>query len=429
MQLLNTWIAGVLVPLALLLCGGFFALLLSKTVFGSPRKLWRALRGNEGGIRALAVALAGTLGVGNIAGVATAMVLGGPGAIFWMWISALLAMLLKYAEIVLALRTRRYDEEGRAHGGAMYYIEAAQRGRMGRVAASGFALLCLICAATLGGVIQTGAAAQALEGSLGIPRLAVGAAMGGLAVLLLARGGGRIERACIALVPLVCLLFSVASVAVLILRREAIPAAFATIFGSAFSLHSGGAGVLGFLTSKALRYGVARGLISNEAGCGTAPIAHAAAKTQSPAAQGVWGIVEVFVDTIVLCTMTALVILVSGVPLAGEGIDLALSAYGAVLGGIAPPVLAVSILLFAFATLLCWSHYGVEALYYLSGGKGGTRAILPVTLLSALVGALASAAFLWELTDLTVSLMTLVNVTVLFCERRRVQEETRHYFG
>lgn len=423
-------LSGVLVPL-LLGCGGvYFLCTVGVKMLRRPRQLFRAFavgRG-RGAARALAVALAGTLGVGNIAGVATAMVLGGAGAIFWMWVSALLAMLLKYAEILLAVRNRRV-ENGIYHGGAMYYIKECFGGRAGRGLAIVFAVLCLVCAFTLGGVIQTSAAAGAAMTAFRVPPLAVGLAMGiGIALILLGRGDERVERACVALVPFICVFFTVAALAVLILRREALPSAFAAIFKGAFSWRSGAAGGTGFLTAKAIRYGVARGLISNEAGCGTAPIAHAAADTDSPAAQGVWGILEVFVDTVLLCTLTALVILVSGVPLTGEdGVTLALQAFGAVLGRFAAPTLAVSILLFAFATLLCWSHYGAECLYYLTG-RHGERWMIPIVFPAAVIGAVIAPGVLWELTDLVVAIMTVVNVTALLLSRRTVIRETRAYF-
>ena len=228
------------------------------------------------------------------------------------------------------------------------------------------------------------------------------------------------------LVPAVCLLFSVAAVAVLVLRRQALPSAFAAILQGAFQPFAAGAGVVGFLTSKALRYGVARGLVSNEAGCGTAPIAHIAAENRSPAAQGVWGILEVFVDTILLCTMTALVILVSGVPLSGEGgVMLAVEAFSAVLGRAAAPVLALSVLLFAFATLLCWSHYGGECLIYLTGKPRAARWMSLPVLLSSIIGAVAAPAILWELTDLILALMAILNITALLICRRAVGEETK----
>ena len=420
------WLSGGVMPLWMMGAGAFFACTVGSRLLLHPKRCREALgNGGKSSLRALSVALAGTLGVGNIAGVATAIVLGGAGAVFWMWMSALLAMMLKYAEIVLAVRHRCADSNGRSHGGAMYYIKVAFGRKLGGGVAALFALLCLCCSIMLGGVIQSAAAAEAMEAVFDLPPLLVGGAMGVVAALILMKGSARVEGACTALVPFVCLLFTVASVAVLWLRREMLPAAFGEILKGAFDFGSCGAGVLGFFTSKAVRYGVARGVVSNEAGCGTAPIAHAAAEGKSPAAQGLWGVLEVFVDTVLLCTLTALVIMVSGVPMAGEGgTALAIAAYSAVLGPIAAPILALSVLFFAFATVLCWSHYGVECLFYLTNNPKTANRMLPAVLLSCVAGAVVAPGILWELTDVILALMAVLNITALLILRRSVAEET-----
>lgn len=424
-------LSGVLLPLVLLGGGIWFAASLGHVILFHPRRVRLAFRGEggRGAMRALAMALAGTLGVGNIAGVATAIVLGGAGAVFWMWVSALLAMLLKYAEIVLAMRHRYVDGAGVLHGGAMYYIKEAVKGRAGRVLAALFALLCLLCAVTLGGVIQSAAAAEAAGAAFGVPTPLTGALMGVAAAVVIKKGSDRTERVCTALVPLMCVIFTVAAVAVLILRREMIPSALAAIFREAFSFQSGGAGITGFLTARCVRYGVTRGLISNEAGCGTAPIAHAHSK-KAPAAQGVFGILEVFVDTVLLCTLTALAILVSGEAPTGEGgVTLAMHAFSDVLGGGAIPVMALSVLFFAFATVLCWSHYGGECLYYLTGNIRAAKWMLPLVLGACVVGGVAAPALLWDLTDLVVTLMAILNVAALLLSRHTVKAETKAYFA
>ena len=361
--------------------------------------------------------------MGNIAGVASAIALGGAGAIFWMWVSALLAMFLKYAEVVLALRHRRYDRTGRAHGGAPYYVQRAFGGRVGRVLGGIFALLCLFCMFTLGGVVQSAAASEALFEAFSVPPWVTGALFGTGACLVVWRGSRAVERACTLLVPAVCVLFAVGSLAAIAMRAAAIPVAMASIFQGALSSESAVGGVVGFFTSRAVRYGVARGIVSNEAGCGTAPIAHAAAKVTRPAEQGVWGIVEVFVDTILLCTLTALVILTSGVPVqSGGGMAFALAAYEAVLGRLAAPLLAVSVAIFAFATVLCWAHYGKESIYALTGRE--KCGFLPIFVaLSCLVGALVAPALVWDVTDLVLALMTLLNLAALLRLRREVREE------
>ncbi|MBQ3483626.1 MAG: amino acid carrier protein [Clostridia bacterium] len=433
MESVNQMLSGVVVPLLLAAAGLYFLCAVGWQIAGHPRRALYGMLGAGTGqgtspLRALSVALAGTLGVGNIAGVASAIALGGAGAVFWMWISALLAMLLKYAEIVLAVRYRIFDAVGTPHGGAMYYIRAIFHGRLGYALAAAFAVLCLALALTLGGVVQTHAAAEVLEGVFCVPRLAVGAVFAVLAAWTLWRGAARVEATCARLVPLVCLLFSVASLAVLVARRAALPAAFSSIFADAFTVQSGAAGVFGFFTSRALRFGVARGLVSNEAGCGTAPIAHAAAEVKSPAQQGFWGIFEVFVDTVLLCTMTALVILVSGVPITDGGVMLAVSAYASVLGRVAAPMLALSITFFAFATVLCWSHYGGECLAYLAGKRAAARYLIPVMALAVLGGALAAPDLVWGTTDLVIGAMTVLNLAALLAARRTVVSQTRCFF-
>ncbi len=415
-------VCGAILPIALLVAGGCFAVLLLPRLFCRHR---RAPKGRGGSKRALAVALAGTLGVGNIAGVASAIALGGAGAVFWMWISALFAMLLKYAEVVLAQKHRRFDPQGRAHGGAPYYIKVAFGGRAGSVLAALFALLCTCCALSLGAMIQTAAAAEALATLCPMPPIWVGIAFGGIAAAVLLLGARGVERACTALVPFACLLFGLASLVAILVRVEELPGAFRAIFCGAWQGESAAGGVLGFFTSRAVRYGVSRGMVSNEAGCGTAPIAHAAAESDLPARQGLLGILEVFVDTILLCTLTALAILTSGAPVQqGGGMRYALFSYGATLGSLAAPLLCACVLLFALATVLCWGHYGAESLRMLRWERAAGR-LFPVAVgLSCVLGAVAAPALLWELTDLILALMALINVTALLLLRREVIRES-----
>jgi AGCS family alanine or glycine:cation symporter len=228
-----------------------------------------------------------------------------------------------------------------------------------------------------------------------------------------------------ALVPFACLLFGVGALAAILLRVWALPGAFRAIFCGAWQGESAAGGILGFFTSRALRYGVSRGLVSNEAGCGTAPIAHTAAQSDLPARQGLLGILEVFVDTVLLCTLTALVILTSGAPVQqGGGMRYALAAFSLTLGGFARPVLVACVLLFAFATVLCWGHYGAESLRMLSCERLAKSAFPVAIGLSCVLGAVAAPSLLWELTDLILALMALVNVAALLALRREVIDES-----
>ncbi|MBQ3064022.1 MAG: sodium:alanine symporter family protein [Clostridia bacterium] len=432
MKYLGQALLGAGMPLLLLITGLYFALVLGKYMLRAPRKCFSALHrgGGERGssARALAVALAGTLGVGNIAGVAAAIAAGGAGAVFWMLLAAFVAMPLKYAEITLSQVYRSYDAEGRPHGGAPYYIKAVLGGRLGWIMSVLFALLLVFCTLTLGSLLQSRAAAEAVSGVFGVPEAAVGTVLALLAALVLLSGSELAERVLSVLVPFLCVGFTVAAVALLILRRAALPAAFAAIWQGAFTPKAGVGGVLGICTSRALRLGVARGLVSNEAGCGTAPTAHAAANAKIPAAQGLWGILEVFVDTVLLCTLTALVILVTAGENAGAGVMLAISAFGAGLGPCLPPLIALSVFLFAFATVLCWTHYGIEALAYLTGSARGKRLLILAACLTTALGAVTAPTLVWGATDLVLALMTLLNLAVLLVAHPTILSETRRLF-
>ncbi len=418
---------GSLLPLLIFGAGAYF-------LFACGRYMPKIRQGKKGSgtppWRALATALAGTLGVGNIAGVASAIAIGGPGAVFWMWVAAVFAMPLKFAEVTLGMCHRESDSAGRWHGGAMYYIKAACGGRMGRWAAGGFALLCLLLSLTLGSMVQTHAAAESLSAAFSIPPWAVGGGMALLAAVCLWRGAERVEKVCGWLIPPLCLFFAGMSLTVIFLRREMLPAAFAAILREAFAPAGGVGGAVGVLTSGALRMGVMRGLVSNEAGCGTAPIAHAASAAKSPAAQGMLGVAEVFVDTLLLCTLTALVVLTAG-PMAGEGDGsaIALSAFSAVLGEGALPALSLSIAFFAFATLLCWSNYGSECLGYLTGSRRLGKLFPALFATAAFGGALFSPAFLWGTTDIVMALMTATNIAALLARRKEIKKAAREGAG
>jgi AGCS family alanine or glycine:cation symporter len=385
--------------------------------------------------RALTVALAGTLGVGNIVGVASALYLGGAGAVLWMLISALLAMILKYAEITLAVRHRRTARSGSPYGGAPYYIEDGMKSLglsgWGKLLAAVFAVLCLGNAVTMGSFLQINAVAGAMEEGFSVPPLVTGSAVAVLAVVTVLGGAKRIAVLTEKLIPLMTVGFLVVCGAVLISRRDRIPAAILSIFEDAFHPKTAGAGVLGYLTAGGVRYGVMRGLVSNEAGCGTAPMAHAAAETDSPARQGLFGLVEVFVDTVLLCTVTALCILVSDSGPAAYGEDVtrtAGAAFSSVLGEWAGGFFALSILLFGMATVICWAHYGMTCVQYLFRGERGRRPAegVYVTVLAAslTVGAVTTPTLAWMVADLAIAVMTLLNLTVLVLMRREVKAET-----
>lgn len=424
------------VPLFLLGTGIFFIIRLKGFCFLHPIRTYRTLfeKRRTDGISpagALTVALAGTLGVGNIVGVASALYLGGPGAVFWMVVSALIAMILKYAEITLAVRHRRHDREGHPYGGAPYYMKdgLAARGvpRLGRWLGGIFALACIINAITMGSILQINAVAGAMEEAFGIPLWAVGGILAVFCTAVMLGGARRIAALTEKAVPLMTIGFLALCAAVLILRRHRIPDAVASIFTDAFRASSVGGGVIGFLLSGGMRYGVMRGLMSNEAGCGTAPMAHASADTPFPAAQGVWGLVEVFVDTVLLCTVTALTILVSdsGPNAFGEdSVRTAQAAFSSVLGGWAGGLFALSIFMFGVATVICWSHYGMTCVRVLTERPWGKWVYTAGFAASVLYGAVAAPSGVWTMADLALAVMTILNLCILWMMHREIARET-----
>lgn len=431
---LNRYLILPALPVCLMGAGIWYCIALRGHRLLDPRLIGRVLSrptasGEISPRAAMTVALAGTLGVGNIVGVAGAIALGGPGAVFWMWVSALIAMILKYAEITLALRHRIMDAHGQPLGGAMYYISACF-GRWGQRMGSIFALLCLLNAITMGSVVQVRAASSALESATGISPIAVGVVMAVMILFALRRGVRGIASLTERLVPLMAVGFLVVSAAALIRLRHGLPEAMASIFSSAFTPESGLGGVGGFLLSRGLRYGTVRGLLSNEAGGGTAPIAHASAKVDLPAEQGIWGIIEVFVDTILLCTVTALVILSAGVPLTEpDGMRLTLAAYGAALGDGAVWFLCAAVGVFAYATTVCWAHYGLGCVCWFGDGRMGRWAFLAIFTASVCFGAVAAPDAVWDLADFAMGCMTLLNLPVLCIMMPEVKAETAALFA
>ena len=435
-QTLVWLLGGGAIPVLLTLAGVFFLLYLRGGPFRSPRRMLRALLHRSGSgvspFRAVTLALAGTLGVGNIVGVANALWLGGAGALFWMWVSALLAMLLKYAEILLAVAHRRTAPDGSHSGGAVQYIRDRFPSRAGALLAALFGSLTVLDALSMGCVIQVNAVASALHGTLGVPLPAAGALLLLLALPVILRSSRAVSALTEYLVPIMSLGYLVLSVAVLVIRRDALGGALVSVFREAFHPASAAGGVLGFLTSRSLRIGTMRGLLSNEAGCGTAPTAHACAATDSPASQGVWGIFEVFADTILLCTVTALVILVSFPSVRAWGDDavmMTISAYTGVLGPWAKWFFCAAVFCFGYATVICWAGYGREAIRSL------TRRRLPLALyllgfvVCIPVGAMLAPSAIWSAADFAIASMTAINLFVLLACRKEIRNETTQAFG
>ncbi|BBP44800.1 sodium:alanine symporter [Thiosulfatimonas sediminis] len=336
--------------------------------------LWQGRHSKQEGdippFSALMTALAATVGTGNIAGVAAALFIGGPGAIFWMWITALIGMATKYSEAVLAVHYRETDEDGRHVGGPMYAIKNGM-GKKWQPLAIAFALFGAIAAFGIGNMVQANAVAGAMENAFEIDNRITGIVLMLLIGLVIFGGVKRIAKTATALVPLMAILYIGVSLWILILHLDALPNALLTIVESAFTGHAAAGGFAGASIILAIQFGVARGVFSNEAGLGSAPIAHAAAQTNNPVRQGHIAMLGTFIDTIIICTMTALVIMVTGVWQSGEtGSVLTANAFSVGLGSeIGAIIVAISLAVFAFTTLLGWSYYGERCAEFLTNHR------------------------------------------------------------
>lgn len=444
-EFINKYILGASVPMILMLTGLYFAVTLRFFPFTKLKTVVGVLvRRQEGGdgespVRALAMALAGTLGVGNIVGVSSAVYFGGAGAIFWMIVSAFCSMFLKYAEIVIAMKGR-VRLGGGYIGGAPYYISNCLgkliSRRVGVIFGGIFAVLCAANSLLMGGFTQINAVASSLDGVVGIKPVVSGVALALICAALLVFGKRTLYSATAVLVPLMSFGFILLSLIVIIAERELMPSAISAIFKDAFSLRSAGGGVLGFLLSRSLRLGVMRGLFSNEAGCGTSPTAHISSALKSPVEQGFWGIFEVFADTIVMCSMTALIV-VAGYDrvsyLGADSIMMTIKAYSCPFsGGLAYAVevfITVCVLCFGFATILCWANYGAESVAYFSGNGALRWAYVTVFCICVAVGAVTAPEVIWSAADLVLGAMTLINVTILVLLRDEVKRDTALYFA
>ena len=437
-EFFNKYLFGTAVPILLIFSGIFYAITLKCFHIRHPLVILKALTKRNAScgtspFRAVTLALAGTLGVGNIVGVASAITLGGFGAIFWMWIGAICAMLLKYAEILLAMKHRKYDKNGMPHGAAMYYIKdfftSLSMRHFGGFLAAVFALLCIVNALTMGSMMQASAVGEALEGVFSLPPTLSGIIIAILCLVVVSKGTNAMSKITEIVIPIVSLGYIIVSVAVLFIQREALPNALGLILEDALSADAAGGGLLGFLLSRSLRFGTIRGLISNEAGCGTAPTAHATASSSQPVEQGFWGIFEVFVDTIVLCTMTALVLIVNFDKLSfgGSWIMLSIDAYATTLGNFAATFLGISVLCFGVSTIICWAHYGIESLTYFTSSKMVRGLFIITYSLFVFLGTLFSSQSIWEIADFAIGAMTLINLCVLLGMRKNVKTETDMY--
>jgi AGCS family alanine or glycine:cation symporter len=432
------WVWGPALIILLVGTGLYLTLLLRGLQF---RRLGQALHlafikrreeGAEGDIshfQALITALAATVGTGNIVGVATAIAVGGPGALFWMWVTGLVGMATKYSEAVLGVRFRETDARGEQSGGPAYYLENGIRyGRLGKVLATSFALFAALAAFGIGNGVQSHSVAQAINGVFGVPTWMVGLITAVLAGAVILGGIKSIGRFTGVFVPMMIGIYMLASGLVIALNWEGVPEAFRLVFSHAFSGSAAAGGFLGATVAQAIRIGVARGVFSNESGLGTGAIAAAAAQTREPVRQALISMTQTFIDTIVVCTFTGIAILSTGAWKTGlNGVALTQEAFSTGLpgewGGI---IVAVCLSFFAFSTILGWSYYGERNLEYLIGVK----AIKPYRLLFIaviMIAAVSELQVVWNISDIMNGLMAFPNLIGLLLLSGVVVRETRDY--
>ncbi len=383
--------------------------------------------GSEGDIShfaALMTALAATVGIGNIVGVATAITLGGPGAVFWMWMTGLVGMATKYSEILLAQKYRQKGAHG-MRGGPMYYLRDGAN--MPRLAVA-FAVFAVIASFGIGNMTQANATAQIFEAKFGVDTFVSGVIMMTLTALVILGGIKSIGRFTSFLVPLMIVVYVGAALVVLAINIDKLPSAFVMIIDGAFNGTAATGGFLGASIVAAMRYGAARGFFSNESGLGSAPIAAAAARTKDPVKQALVGMTQTFIDTLVVCTMTALIILTA--PAWTQGVsaaELTTVSFAHTLGDAGVIIVAVATALFAYSTLIGWSYYGEKSIEFLLGEKS-IRPYRVIFVVFVLIGSVSTLDAVWNFSDVANGLMAIPNLIALFVLSKVVKDETDRYF-
>ena len=406
-----------------------------RKLFYGFRMLWHGRRSNEKGditpFNALMTALSATVGTGNIAGVATAIFFGGPGALFWMWIIAIVGMATKFAEAVLAVHFRENDAKGRHVGGPMYYIRNGLGSRW-RWLGVVFAVFGMLAGFGIGNTIQSNSVSHALEGTFAIHPMLTGCVIAALVALVLIGGIKWIGEVAGKLVPFMALLYVGGGLVILLIHAAKLPEAFSLIFYSAFNPTAAAGGFAGATIWAAIRFGVARGVFSNEAGLGSAPIAHAAAQTSNPIRQGTVAMLGTFIDTIIICSITGLVILVTGAWQGGQnGAALSSQAFSAGLPGAwGQYIVSIGLALFAFTTIIGWSFYSEKCTQFLFGEKSN----VPFRILWVLVIPLGTIpgidlGSLWLVADTLNALMAIPNLIALLLLSPVIFKLTRNYFN
>ena len=392
--------------------------------------------------QSLCTALAATVGTGNIVGVAGAIAAGGPGAVFWMWLIAFFGMMTNYSENVLGILYRRKDEKGEWHGGAMYYLKeglGSKKGckTLGAVLAVLFSFFCLLASFGIGNMSQVNSMVGNVQSAFGVPTFVTGIVLVVAVGAVIIGGLKRVASITEKLVPFMVILYFIGTIIIIVMHAGTIPAIFASIFKCAFSLKAAVGGGIGAGIAQAMKWGFKRGVFSNEAGLGSSVMVHSSSNVKEPIRQGMWGIFEVFADTIIVCTLTALTILSSGVidlgtgevSAIGEGIESGTYmsyAFSQTFGAMGSAFIAIAILLFAYSTVLGWSHYGATACRYLLGDKS----ILPYRIIFVVIvflGSLMKAQLAWDISDTFNGLMMLPNLIGVLALSPLVMKCTKNY--
>ncbi|MCI7259884.1 MAG: sodium:alanine symporter family protein [Selenomonas sp.] len=394
------------------------------------RLIFKAQNKGEGDVssfKALCVALAATVGTGNIVGVATAVKVGGPGAIFWMWMAAFFGMATKYAEGLLAVKYRSVDAKGDIAGGPMFYIRNGM-GEKWKPLATFFAIACILVAYLgIGTFPQVNAIVDSMELSFGFPKVATDAILTFFIAAITIGGLQSIAKVASGIIPFMAFLYIAISFGLLVANIDQLPAAVALIFADAFTGSAAAGGFAGSTVMMAMQNGIARGVFSNESGLGSAPIAAAAAKTKYPAEQGLISMTGTFIDTIIICTMTGIALVITGVWQGdAAGAAMTSAAFAATYGTVGSQLLTIALALFAFTTILGWNYYGERACIYLFGTKG----VLPYRLIFIVLiacGAFLKLEAIWILADIVNGLMAIPNLIALIALSGVVVAETKLY--
>ncbi len=377
-------------------------------------------------LSSLSMALAGTLGVGNITGVASALMAGGAGAVFWMWAGSIVSIVVKYAEVFLAVKFRRENDGGKT-GGAMYYIRDGLRMKGNRSAVLGgmFAVLCVLNSLITGNIVQANAAVSVLPGKF---RLSGGIVLAFLVSISVLYGRRKTEKITAKLMPPLTGVYILLAGGILVRNASLLPEILGEILSSAFAPRAVFGGTVGFTVREGIRFGVMRGIFSNEAGCGTSPTAHAIADTKSPPHQACFGVVEVVFDTLILCTLTAFVLLTADrryglLPWKtdADAAGVTLSAFRALAGDTAGVLLTGSVILFAFGTILAQMYYGSTAIGYLTKKKLPLLGYFVLSAGSTVTGAVIAPPLMWTLADILLGGMTVINCAVLVLLRKELR--------